>query len=110
MQKLAIGMQRDGFTLIEILVVILIISIAMSFALFSIGDFGKQRALMHEGHYFNHYLQLVKHEAILESQTLGIRVKQHGYEVLRLRDHHWQTLKSHAFRFHPFQHQLIAQI
>ncbi len=51
MLRLVIGMQNraradlNGFTLIEILVVIVIVGITLSFALLAFGDFGSERRI-----------------------------------------------------------------
>lgn len=106
MLKSVIGMRDkiSGFTLIEILVVLLIISIVMTFAMTSFGDFGAKRAMIAEGQYLIHYIGLVRQESILDGETLGIRIDSTGYEVLRFQEpNHWQPMKSALFRHHSFR-------
>ena len=99
MPKLVTGMQNNktqscsGFTLIEILVVVLIIGITIGLALLSFGDFGGQRRIIMAAEQFINYVKLVEHQAILETSTLGIRLHQNTYQVLRFQSStHWQDM------------------
>ena len=78
-------MKNNGFTLIEILVVLLIIGITMGFALMSFGDFGEKRRIIVAAEQFTQYVKLVQQQAILETSTLGINFKNDGYQVLRFK-------------------------
>lgn len=73
-----------GFTLIEILVVILIVGITLSFALLAFGDFGEKRRIIVAAEQFNAYVQLVQQQAILETSTLGIELNKNGYQIRQL--------------------------
>ena len=86
MLKLVIGMQNkapQGFTLIEIMVVILIVGITLGFALLAFGDFGSQRRILMAAEQFLNYVNFVEQQAILGSNTLGIKIEPHGYQALR---------------------------
>ena len=74
----------NGFTLIEILVVILIIGITLGFAMMAFGDFGKKRQLLIAAEQFEQYIQLVQQQAILETSTLGVYMDKNTYQVLQL--------------------------
>lgn len=78
-------MNNKGFTLIEILVVLLIIGITMGFALMSFGDFGEKRRIIVAAEQFTQYVKLVQQQAILETSTLGINFKNDSYQVLRFK-------------------------
>lgn len=84
-RTLVTGMRanRCGFTLIEILVVLLIIGITMGFALLAFGDFGSTRRIIVAAEHFKSYVKLVQQQAILETSTFGINFKTDGYQVLR---------------------------
>ncbi len=113
MLKLVIGMpakQHAGFTLIEILVVLVIISIVMTFAMLSFGDFGARRAVIAEGQQLVHEINLAKQEAILESTTLAIRIHNRGYQVMRFKEpNQWQPIKSSVFQ-HTFSRKMRIQL
>ncbi len=76
-------MKKTGFTLIEILVVLLIIGISLGFALLSFGDFGEKRRVIAFAEQFTSYLKLAQHQAIVEANTLGIRFTNPGYQLIR---------------------------
>lgn len=80
-------MKQKGFTLIEILVVLLIVGITMGFAIMAFGDFGEKRRITIAAEQFTHFVKLVQQQAILETSTLGIRFNDNGYQVLRLSAH-----------------------
>lgn len=84
MPTLVTGMQSKGFTLVEILVVILIVSITLGFALIAFGDFGEKRRIIVAAEQFSQYVVLTQQQAILDSSTLGIVIHHNGYELLRL--------------------------
>ncbi len=94
MQKLVTGMKNNGgFTLIEILVVLLIIGITLGFALLAFGDFGSNRRIVIAAEQFVNYVKFIQQEAIMQTSTLGIIFNQTGYHVIRFESgHHWQTM------------------
>jgi general secretion pathway protein H len=105
MLKLVIGMRvKSGFTLVEILVVLLIIGITLGFALLAFGDFGEKRRILTGAEAFAHYLKLIREEAILEGGTFGIHITPHTYQVLRFQDPGgWKTEEStRLFRVRNF--------
>lgn len=83
---LVIGMQakQRGFTLIEILIVVAIIGISLSFALLAFGDFGKNRQVLVAAEQFFAYIKLIQQQAILQTNTLGIKISNQGYQAYSL--------------------------
>lgn len=90
MPRLVIGMRskllrtcQRGFTLLEIMIVILIVSITLTFALLSFGDFGNKRRIIVAAEQFMQYFKLIQQQAILEAGTLGVKLSPQGYQVFR---------------------------
>jgi general secretion pathway protein H len=91
--------RHRGFTLIEILVVMLIISITFGFAMLAFGDFGESRKIRTAAEAFAQFVQLVHDEGLLESSTLQIQLSNTSYSAQRLDTKHlWQPL--HPSRNH----------
>ncbi|MEE9494022.1 MAG: type II secretion system minor pseudopilin GspH [Gammaproteobacteria bacterium] len=86
--------QQAGFTLLELMVVVVIIGIIMSFATLSIGG-GDRRAdeLKQEAQRFMALLELASSEAILRSEQMAIRIGDEEYEYFLLRDRKWLALQ-----------------
>ena len=112
MPLLVIGMQNKGFTLIEILVVLLIIGITLGFALLAFGDFGAERKLRVSAEQFVNYLKFAQQEAILEACPLGIRINKAGYQILRFQaPSSWTSIPhNHLFKLHPFPEHAIIEL
>lgn len=83
MLKLGTGMQitKSGFTLIEILVVLVILGITASIALLAFGDFGESRRVRAEAERFVQKVRLIRHQAILEATTYGMKLTPTSYQV-----------------------------
>lgn len=101
---------KGGFTLIEILVVLLIIGITLGFALLAFGDFGGQRRIVIAAEQFVNYVKFIQQEAILETGTLGITFNQTGYQVMRFQPpNNWQFIpKTGVFHHHKFPSNAVV--
>ncbi|GGI76710.1 type II secretion system minor pseudopilin GspH [Legionella impletisoli] len=82
-KPVSINKTKAGFTLLEILIVMVIIGIALTFALLSFGDFGGKRKVIVAAEQFANYIKLAQQQAILEASTLGIDLSSKGYQVVR---------------------------
>jgi general secretion pathway protein H len=74
---------KQGFTLIEILIVIVIIGITVGFALIAFGDFGASKKIMFSAEQLANNIRLAQQQAILESTTLGVRIDSNSYQILK---------------------------
>ncbi|MCC8998586.1 MAG: type II secretion system minor pseudopilin GspH [Candidatus Contendobacter sp.] len=72
-----------GFTLLEIMVVLVLIGIITSFALLSVGG-GPQEQLAEEAQRLAVLVELHQQEAILSGEPRGIRFSRTGYAILGL--------------------------
>lgn len=73
-----------GFTLLEILVVVLIVGIIAAFAVIGIGGRSIDDRLDLEARRLNELLALAAEEAVLQGAEYGFRVTTEGYEFVRL--------------------------
>src|SRR5262245_23987098 len=91
--------QSFGFTLIEILVVILIIGITLGFAMIAFGDFGESRRIMVAAEQLSNTIELAQQQAILENSTLGLRVDNEGYQILKFQQSNkWSEINHAVFK------------
>jgi general secretion pathway protein H len=103
---------NKGFTLIEIMIVIVIIGITVGFALISFGDFGESRRILFAAEQLMHTMRLAQQQAILESATLGLRIDNTGYQVLQLQNNSdWSPISNKGvFRATYFPQKYIHHI
>ncbi|SFF32457.1 general secretion pathway protein H [Fontimonas thermophila] len=71
-----------GFTLVEILVVVLIIGIMLTFATLSVGDRASIDTLDSEARRLEQLFRLAQEEAELNGRELGFRYTDQGYQFL----------------------------
>lgn len=73
--------RERGFTLLEVLVVVVIVSVLAGSALLSLGD-GRTRQLRGEGRHLLQVLQWVADEAVFRQALLGVFIDADGYRVV----------------------------
>jgi general secretion pathway protein H len=72
-----------GFTLVELLVVLLVLSLVAGVAVFSMGVFKSSHNLENTTQGLSSRLRLAQMEALFEQQALGIAVDERGYKFYR---------------------------
>jgi general secretion pathway protein H len=82
-----------GFTLIEILVVMVIIAIAISFAVLSVGVTGRDRELDEESRRIEGLVGLLQERAVLEGRDFGLLIEPTRYQfvVYQTRRQRWES-------------------
>lgn len=113
MQKLVTGMiANKGFTLIEILIVLVIISITIGFAVIAFGDFGSEKRIIFSAEQLVNTMKLAQQEALLNSGTLGLKINNKGYQILEFNPSgSWQPLSNKAlFKAHSFPENTIVTL
>lgn len=73
-------MRDRGFTLVEILVVVVIIAVVISLAVMSLGTTGRDAQLDEETRRMEGLLGLLHERALLEGRDFGLRVEPAAYE------------------------------
>jgi general secretion pathway protein H len=112
-------MRNRGFTLVEILVVVVIMAIVISLAILSIGTTGRDAQLDEESRRIEGLVGLLHERALLEGRDFGLRLEPAAYEfvVYDSRRDRWMTFdQEREFRHRElpkglrFQLELDSQI
>lgn len=75
-------MRSRGFTLVEILVVVVIMAVVISLAVLSVGVTGRDAGLDQETRRLEGLMQLLHERALLEGRDFGLRLEPAAYEFL----------------------------
>jgi general secretion pathway protein H len=106
-------MRSKGFTLVEILVVVVIMAIVIGLAILSIGTTGRDTQLDEESRRIEGLVGLLHERALLEGRDFGVRIEPSAYEfvVYDLRRDRWLTLdQEHEFRHRELPKGLSFQL
>jgi general secretion pathway protein H len=100
-----------GFTLLELMVVLVIIGIILTFAVLSIGDGGRQDQLEQEARRLQALCSLASEEAVLRSRELGVVLQRHGYAFVDYDGEVWQPLSGDSlFREHTLPESMELKL
>ncbi len=83
---------HHGFTLLELMVVVVLMGIILTFVVRSVGDGGRRDRIQLEAQRITALVELVGEEAMLKSALIGLRFVEHGYEFMRYSEQQWQTV------------------
>lgn len=86
---------QRGFTLLELLVVLVIVTLLVSFATLRLGD-NRAAQLEREAQRLAALLEAAGDEAVLQGQELGLRLEPDGYRFLRYTPPEWAALEDDA--------------
>lgn len=86
--------RKNGFSLLELLVVLLIIGIIVSFVVLRVGDFGQSRKIEATMNQLVALIKLSQQQALLTSTPIKIAIDDQGFVFSHYRDHKWQAIKT----------------
>ncbi len=87
-----------GFTLLELLVVVLIIGLLTSMAVLGVQGRSQRERLEDEAERLLERMRLGREEAVLRSQSLGLLFGPNGYRFLALDDGRWRRHQGRLFQ------------
>lgn len=76
--------KKNGFTLIEIMVVIIIISVVITFVTLSVGDGNLGQKLQQESQRLSYLLTLASQESVMQSKEMGVYFDADSYSFCDL--------------------------
>jgi len=85
---------NHGFTLMELLVVIVIMAILFTFTTLAIRGTSPEELLQTEAQRLDRLLQLALEEAILKGMEYGLEFKPNSYRFLLFAENRWQPLEA----------------
>jgi general secretion pathway protein H len=89
----------NGFTLLEVMVVIVIIGVLVTITTIAVGALGRDREVEDESRRFAALLTQAKEEAELQGRDVGVMVDRRGYKfyMFEARGQTWRTIKEDDF-------------
>ena len=94
LRHFAAASRASGFTLLEVLVVVIIIGIITSMAVVSTRVLGGDHEMDREARRLQAVLGQAREDAVLEGRDVGLRIDALGYDFLRYdgRNERWETI------------------
>lgn len=104
------GHNANGFTLIEILVVLVLVGLLASLAVFTMGGNSQQRLLKNQVRELYLLIQTASDQAVLNNLELGLVLEETGYRFVAYGDEtgQWKTSGERMFRAREFPEWLVT--
>ena len=87
------GRQQHGFTLLELLVVVVIVAILFTYTTLAIRSSSPEDLIKEEAHRMERLIQLALEESILRGEEYGIEVNLDSYRFVHLIENQWQPVE-----------------
>ncbi len=82
-----------GYTLLELLVVLVVVGLTLSLAVLSVGDGGRDARIKQEAKRLAALLDLAGEEALLDGRELGLRLYRNRYAFVYLEEKAWKSFE-----------------
>jgi general secretion pathway protein H len=82
----------NGFTLLELMIVLVIVSILFTFVSFTIRGHSPEESMAEEARRLDRLIQLALEEAVLKNTESGLEFKRHSYRFLSYEDEEWRAV------------------
>lgn len=102
-------MKKKGFTLIEVLIVILIISIVSGSAILSFNR-NPDHQLQDFANEVVQILNFAEDQAILQPAVLGLYIDDHQFQFAINKHSKWEWLKSNSLGIHIIPHEIQVKL
>ncbi|MBZ2168176.1 MULTISPECIES: type II secretion system minor pseudopilin GspH [Marinobacter] len=104
------GKRHYGFTLIEILVVLVVVGLLASLAVMTLGGGSQQRELEGEVRELYLLMQTASEQAILNNAELGLQIESEGYQFFLYDDEkdEWTPSDERLFRARTFPDWMVV--
>ena len=99
-----------GFTLLELLIVIVIVSILFSYATLSIRTTSPEELIKEEAQRLHRLIQLALEEAVLKNTEYGIEFAQNGYRFLHYQGNQWQAIDDKLLRQRELPNEMEIEL
>lgn len=96
---------QQGFTLLELLIVLVIIGVVIAAVALSIHNSGSSQQSRSAANIFRARVMYAEQNAIIQSTTIGLAISQQGYQFYRLQNKppteviYWQKADDNALRY-----------
>lgn len=99
-----------GFTLVELLVVIVLIGLMTSFVMLSTGSAGLEREMAEEAKRLHGLVKLAQEESIIQAKEIAMEMDKNEYSFLQQGDKKWVPLNEKVFRQRNLKNELELKL
>lgn len=91
---------KNGFTLVEVMVVVVIISLLSSFVILNLQGRDKYFQFENEAQRLSRLISLAREQAILNSEILGLRFRKNCYSFMLRKENEWKAYNDRVYGPH----------